>query len=90
MVLAQTVARDGAGALCAETAAAISILFATFLKQPVSTTHVIAGSIGGVGAIHRVKAERWGGAQNIVRAWVLTIPASDMMAALAFSVLRVF
>lgn len=64
------------GGFCAETAAAISILFPTYLHMPVSTTHVIAGSIAGVGSIHRLKAVRWGLATNIVWAWVLTIPAS--------------
>jgi PiT family inorganic phosphate transporter len=69
---------------CAETAAAASILFATFLKQPVSTTHVIAGSIVGVGSIQRLKAVRWGLASSIVWAWVFTIPASACIAALAY------
>ena len=69
---------------CAETAAATSILFATFLKQPVSTTHVIAGSIAGVGSIQRVKAVRWAIARNIVWAWVLTIPAAASIAVVAF------
>jgi PiT family inorganic phosphate transporter len=75
---------------CAETAAAASILFATFLKQPVSTTHVIAGSIVGVGSIQRLKAVRWGLASNIVWAWVLTIPASASIAALAYFSVRLF
>jgi PiT family inorganic phosphate transporter len=69
---------------CAESAAAISILFATYLKQPVSTTHVIAGAIAGVGSIQRLKAVRWGLAGNIVWAWVLTIPASALIAAMAY------
>ncbi|MBM3783405.1 MAG: inorganic phosphate transporter [Acidobacteria bacterium] len=64
------------GGFCAETAAAISILFPTYLHMPVSTTHVIAGSIAGVGSIHRLKAVRWGLATNIVWAWIMTIPAS--------------
>jgi|SRR5208283_1513620 len=51
---------------CAETAAATSILFATFLKQPVYTTHVIAGSMAGVGSIQRVKAVRWVIARKMV------------------------
>jgi inorganic phosphate transporter, PiT family len=72
------------GGFCAETAAAISILFATFLKQPVSTTHVIAGAIAGVGSIQRVKAVRWTIARNIVWAWVMTIPAAASIAALAY------
>jgi PiT family inorganic phosphate transporter len=75
---------------CAETAAAASILFATFLKQPVSTTHVIAGSIVGVGSIQRLKAVRWGLASNIVWAWVFTIPASASMAALAYLGVQLF
>ena len=73
---------------CAETAAAASILWATFLKQPVSTTHVIAGAIAGVGSIQRFKAMRWGIARNIVWAWVLTIPAAALIAALTFSIGR--
>jgi inorganic phosphate transporter, PiT family len=73
---------------CAETAAAISILFSTAIGQPVSTTHVIAGSIAGVGSIHRFKAVRWGIATNIVWAWVLTIPASALIAWLASHFLR--
>jgi PiT family inorganic phosphate transporter len=73
---------------CAEAAAAASILWATFLKQPVSTTHVIAGAIVGVGSIQRFKAVRWGIARNIVWAWVLTIPAAALIAALTFSIGR--
>jgi inorganic phosphate transporter, PiT family len=62
---------------CAETAAAISILFATeYAHLPVSTTHVTAGAIAGVGSVQRLKAVRWGLAANIVWAWVLTIPAA--------------
>jgi PiT family inorganic phosphate transporter len=78
------------GGFCAETSAAASILLATFLKQPVSTTHVIAGSIAGVGSIQRVKAVRWAIARNIVWAWVLTLPAAAAIAVLAFLVLRAF
>jgi PiT family inorganic phosphate transporter len=78
------------GGFCAETSAAISILFATFLRQPVSTTHVIAGSIAGVGSIQRLKAVRWGIAQNIIWAWILTIPVSAAIAALSFFLFRVF
>ncbi len=64
---------------CAETAAAITILFATEgMHLPVSTTHVTAGAIAGVGSIQRLKAVRWGVAANIVWAWVLTIPAAGL------------
>jgi len=75
---------------CAETGAAISILVATCLKLPVSTTHVVAGAIAGVGSIQRVRAVRWHVAGNIVVAWVLTIPAAALVAAIAFLVMRFF
>ena len=72
----------------AETAAAISILFSTKLHLPVSTTHVIAGSIAGVGSIHRLKAVRWGIATSILWAWVFTIPAAAAIAWLSFVLIR--
>jgi PiT family inorganic phosphate transporter len=72
----------------AETGAALSIFFATHLGLPVSTTHVVAGSIAGVGAIQRVRAVRWTLAANIVIAWLLTIPAAAAIAAAAFTALR--
>ena len=75
---------------CAEAAAAASIILATELKVPVSTTHVIAGAIAGVGSIQRVKAVRWGVAANIAWAWVLTIPAAAFVAAVCFLLLRLF
>ena len=58
----------------AETAATVVILTATWLKAPVSTTHVISSSIMGVGASKRVSAVRWGVAKNMLVAWILTIP----------------
>lgn len=76
------------GGFCAETAAAISILFPTYLNMPVSTTHVIAGAIAGVGSIQRLKAVRWGLATNIVWAWILTIPASALVGALSMWAIR--
>ena len=76
------------GGFCAEAAAAASIMLATWLKQPVSTTHVIAGSIAGVGSIQRVKAVRWSLAKDIIWAWALTIPASAAIAAAAFAVIH--
>jgi PiT family inorganic phosphate transporter len=72
------------GGFCAETAGAISLFGATHLGIPVSTTHTITGAIVGVGATQRLSAVRWGVAGRIVWAWVLTIPASAFMAALAF------
>src|SRR5215216_191056 len=78
------------GGFCAETGAAISILIATHFDQPVSTTHVIAGAIAGVGSVQRIKAVRWGLATNIVWAWVLTIPASAIVAWVTFEIIRLF
>ncbi len=75
---------------CAETGAGLSILFATFLGLPVSTTHVVAGAIAGVGSIQRVRAVRWNVATDIITAWVLTIPASALVAAAAYAIVRVF
>jgi inorganic phosphate transporter, PiT family len=70
------------GGFCAETGGASSILFATFLGIPVSTTHTITGAIVGVGATHSLSAVRWGVARRIVWAWFFTIPASAAIAAL--------
>jgi inorganic phosphate transporter, PiT family len=72
------------GGFAAETAGAIAILFPTFLKIPVSTTHVITGAIAGVGSIQRVKAVRWGLATNILWAWILTLPCSALVGGLTF------
>jgi PiT family inorganic phosphate transporter len=75
---------------CAETGAAISILFATWLGLPVSSTHAIAGAIAGVGSIQRTRAVRWHLAGGIVTAWVLTIPAAAIVAAGVFMMIRIF
>jgi len=73
---------------CAETGAAIAILFATHLGLPVSTTHAIGGALVGVGSVQRVKAVRWGVATNIMWAWILTIPAAAVMAGIVFALIR--
>jgi len=78
------------GGVCAETGAALSILFPTFLGLPVSTTHAIAGAITGVGAAHRLKAVRWGKAREMVWAWVLTIPCAAFVAAVCYLIVRMF
>lgn len=72
------------GGFCAETAGGISVLIATSLAIPVSTTHTITGAIMGVGATQRLSAVRWGVAGRIIWAWVLTIPMSAGIAALAY------
>jgi PiT family inorganic phosphate transporter len=74
------------GGFSAETAAAISLYLATFLGIPVSTTHTITGAIVGVGATRRLSAVRWGVARRIVWAWVLTIPAAGLIAAVTYAI----
>ena len=69
---------------CAETGGAITLFMATFLGVPVSTTHTITGAIVGVGSARRVSAVRWNVASSIVYAWVITIPAAAVVAALAY------
>jgi inorganic phosphate transporter, PiT family len=66
---------------CAETGGAITLFGATYLGIPVSTTHTITGAIIGVGAARKVSAVRWNVASNIVVAWVITLPASALIAA---------
>jgi inorganic phosphate transporter, PiT family len=65
----------------AQTMAAAVIQTATQLAIPVSTTHVVSGSVMGAGATRRLAAVRWGTARTIVVAWVLTIPATALLAA---------
>ncbi|MBI1851925.1 MAG: inorganic phosphate transporter, partial [Planctomycetes bacterium] len=72
------------GGFCAETGGALTLFLATALGIPVSTTHTITGSIIGVGAVRKFSAVRWGIAQQIVWAWLLTIPASGFVAALTW------
>jgi inorganic phosphate transporter, PiT family len=75
------------GGFCAETAGGITLLFASHLGVPVSTTHTITGAIVGVGAAQRLSAVRWGVARRIVWAWILTMPMSAVIAALSYLVL---
>jgi PiT family inorganic phosphate transporter len=70
------------GGFCAESAAALSILLATLLHLPISTTHVTTGAILGVGAARNIHAVRWSLAGRIVWAWVFTIPASAAFGAI--------
>jgi PiT family inorganic phosphate transporter len=72
------------GGFCAETGGAITLFMATGLGIPVSTTHTITGAIIGVGATRKLSAVRWGVAERIVWAWVLTIPCSAFIAAIAW------
>ena len=72
------------GGFCAETGGAVTLFTATALGIPVSTTHTITGAIIGVGAAKKLSAVRWGVAGGIVWAWILTIPCSAFMAAVAW------
>jgi PiT family inorganic phosphate transporter len=73
------------GGFCAETAGGTTIMLASALGVPVSTTHTITGAIVGVGTSRRTGAVRWGVARQIVWAWILTIPVSALIAGLVFA-----
>jgi inorganic phosphate transporter, PiT family len=73
---------------CAETGGAITLFLATYLGVPVSTTHTITGAIVGVGAARRTSAVRWGVAKDIVIAWVVTMPAAALIAAVFYEIAR--
>ena len=66
------------------------IFSATLLHLPVSTTHVVSGSIMGVGTAKRLSAVRWGVAQQMVAAWVMTIPSTAVIGAVAYKVILMF
>jgi PiT family inorganic phosphate transporter len=70
------------GGFCAESAGAVALFGASSLGIPVSTTHTITGSIMGVGSVQSFSAVKWGVAENILWAWIMTIPASAAVAAI--------
>jgi PiT family inorganic phosphate transporter len=76
------------GGFAAETGAALAIYAATAVGVGISTTHTITGAIIGVGSSKRLSAVRWGVAQQIVWAWVLTIPASALIGWATYEVFR--
>jgi len=76
------------GGFCAETSGAITLFIASHFGISVSTTQTITGAITGVGAAQRFSAVRWGVAQRIVLAWIVTIPASAGIAGLSYLLLR--
>jgi PiT family inorganic phosphate transporter len=78
------------GGSCAETAGALTLFLATHWGIPVSTTHTITGAIIGVGATNKLSGIKWGVAQRIVWAWIITIPASAGVAALCFYAVKLF
>ena len=79
-----------AGGFCAQTAAAATIIAASNLGIPISTTHAITGSILGVGTTRGVRAVRWIWGRRIVMAWILTVPCSAFMAAVVYFVVNRF
>ena len=79
---------DPVHGFAAETSAASIIIVASHFGMPVSTTHVISSAIMGVGATGRLSAVRWGVARSIAGAWVLTLPAAGLTAAIAYVLLR--
>jgi PiT family inorganic phosphate transporter len=76
------------GGFCAETGGAVTLIGTAIAGIPVSTTHTISGAIMGVGSLQRFSAVRWGVAGRIVWAWILTIPASAVVAAATWLLLR--
>jgi PiT family inorganic phosphate transporter len=77
---------DAAQGFSAQGAGAATILVATFLGFPISSTHAISGGVMGAGAVKRISAVRWGVAGNIVVAWLLTLPAAAAIGALAYGI----
>jgi PiT family inorganic phosphate transporter len=75
---------------CAETGGGVILTLMAQFGIPVSTTHAIAGSIMGVGATRRLSAVRWGVGRTMIYAWIITIPASAAMGALAYKVAKIF
>jgi PiT family inorganic phosphate transporter len=84
------ISMDPAQGFAAQTAGAVVILAASSVGYPLSTTHVISGGITGAGAAKSVSAVRWGVAGDIVRAWVLTLPAAAVLAAVVYGVTQLF
>ncbi len=76
------------GGFCAEAAAALTIIFATANKIPMSTTHAITGSILGVGTTKSIRSVRWIWGQRIVIAWILTIPCSAFIGGIAYALIH--
>ena len=75
------------GGFCAESAAAVCLFGLAMNGIPVSTTHTITGAIIGVGSTRRLTAVRWAVTKNIVWAWIVTIPAAALIAALVHTIL---
>jgi len=79
-----------ANGVAADLSSALIIFGATFIHLPVSSTHVISSSILGVGSAHRIKGVKWTTAKRMVITWVITLPISAGLAALIYSLLKLF
>jgi PiT family inorganic phosphate transporter len=75
---------------CASAGGSVMLFAASSLGIPVSTTHTITGCIVGVGAARRTTAVRWGVAQQVAIAWVVTIPAAAVVGALFYEIAQLF
>jgi len=75
---------------CASGAGSVVLAFTSIAGIPVSTTHVVAGSIAGVGATRRLSAVKWNLARNIVWAWIITIPAAATISGVSYFVISLF
>ncbi|MCM1034208.1 MAG: inorganic phosphate transporter [Paludibacter sp.] len=75
---------------CSQTAGALTLTITGALKVPVSTTHVISGSIMGTGAVKRLSAVRWGVTLELVTAWIITIPISAAIGAAVYGIFSLF
>jgi PiT family inorganic phosphate transporter len=75
---------------CASGAGSVVVFGASALGIPVSTTHVITGSVVGTGAARRASAVRWSVASRVIVAWIITIPASAAVGALFYALTRLF
>ena len=80
----RVISMEPASGFAAQTMSGLTIYLATHFGYPLSTTHVISGSVMGAGATRRLSAVRWGVAGTIVFAWVLTIPAAALVAAACY------
>jgi PiT family inorganic phosphate transporter len=87
---ARVIEMDAVQAFSAQGAGAATILVATFLGFPISSTHAISGGVMGAGAAKRLSAVRWGVAGNIVVAWLLTLPAAAAIGAAAYAIAWLF
>lgn len=75
---------------CSQVAGAVTLFFTQHVGMPVSTTHVISGSIMGVGAVKRLSAVRWGVTLDLITAWIITIPISAIISAIVYGAMYLF